>query len=104
MITLLQVQTLASLTPKDIIKVYSGRPSAGGNHCRCGCRGNYRYSSHATLPEYLDKTDVNDRQVAKTLALLQANIDKAEAADDNSWFDVEIDGRSYTAYVNEAAL
>ncbi len=103
-LNLLQAQTLAALTTQDIINVYSGRPSASGNHCRCGCRGTYRYSSHATKAErgYHDApSDVNDKQVAKTLAILQANADKASAPDDCSWFDVEIDGRSYTAYVRK---
>lgn len=107
MLTLLQAQTLASLSTDQIIKVYSGRPTASGNHCRCGCCGTYRYSSGVDIAKERGYAgdypeDVNDRQVKKVLALLQANSGSAdaEAAEDCSWFDVKIDGRSYTAYVD----
>lgn len=99
-LTLEQAQTLGALVPSDIEKVYSGRASSGGNHCRCGCRGTYRYSSTAALPDYLDASDVNDRQVAKALAIVQAHADIATGAD--SWFDAEVDGRNYTIYLKEA--
>lgn len=37
--------TVMALALTDIEKAYSGRPSASGNHCRCGCRGKYSYNS-----------------------------------------------------------
>lgn len=105
-ITLLQAQQLATLTPSDIVKVYSGRPSASGNHCRCGCRGTYRYSSDVNILKERgyagDKSDVNDKQVAKVLAIVQAHVDVASA--DDSWYDVEVDGRSFTIYVKAGVL
>lgn len=108
MLTLLQAQTLASLTPADIAKVYSGRPSASGNHCRCGCRGTYRYNSDVSIAKDRgwdgDPSDVNDKQVVKVLAIVQAHADVADAADDMNWFDVTTaDGRSYTIYAKKAA-
>ncbi len=103
--TLIQAQTLGSLTVNDIVKVYSGRPSANGNHCRCGCRGTYRYSSGIDIAKERgyegDATDVNDKQVAKVLAIVQASA--TEAADDCSWFDAEVYGRNYTVYVKAEA-
>jgi hypothetical protein len=103
-LTLLQAQTLASLTPSDIIKVYSGRPNSWGNHCRCGCQGTYRYSSGINIKDERgydgDPEDINDRQVAKVLGILQANAATAKADDDCAWFDVTVDsGRCYTIYV-----
>lgn len=97
-LTLFEAQTLASLTPADIEKVYSGKANSWGNHCRCGCQGTYRYSSMATLPDYLDASDVNDRQVAKALGIVQANADIAWCSDDMTWFDALVDGRNYTIY------
>lgn len=97
-----QAQTLGTLTVNDIEKVYSGRPSASGNHCRCGCRGTYRYSSTVALPAHLDATDVNDKQVAKVFAIVQAQA--IEAADDCSWFDAEVNGRNYTVYMKASSL
>jgi hypothetical protein len=102
-LSLLQAQTLGSLSPSDIIKVYSGR--VGG--CRCGCRGTYRYVSTVDIAKERgypgDKSDVNDKQVAKVLALVQEHAEVAEASDDCSWFDAEVDGRSYTVYVKKEA-
>lgn len=102
--TLLQAQRLGELTPKDIVKVYSGRANSWGNHCRCGCQGSYRYSTGVDIAKERgyagDAEDVNDRQVAKALRIVQDNIVDATAADDCEWFDVELPtGRSYTIYV-----
>jgi hypothetical protein len=87
------------LTPADVLKVYSGRASSSGNHCRCGCRGNYRYASDVDILKERgyagDASDVNDKQVAKVLAIVQAN---ASSANDD-WFDAEVDGRSFTIYL-----
>lgn len=55
----------ATLTPADVMKVYSGRDGA----CACGCAGTYRISAqHRSAADTYrgyphDDKDVNDRQV-----------------------------------------
>lgn len=93
---------LARTTTSDLLSVYSGKPGK----CCCGCAGNHRYASatRAEAAEHrgyaISDDEVNDRQVAKVLGLLQANPILVEA--EGSHFAAEIDGRLYVAYLREA--
>ena len=84
---------LVALTPDRVERVYSGRPG-----CMCGCRGSYRYSRrHA--PADAERGDVNDAQVRKVLATLQANVEHVEA--DEDCFHADINGRRFVVFVSE---
>lgn len=78
-------EALAVLTTEFVMSVYSGKPG-----CCCGCNGNHRYNSkHVALGSAsrgyaVTPADVNDRQVAKVLALVQANADRLEDWDEDS--------------------
>jgi hypothetical protein len=88
---------ITSLTPADVMKVYSGRDGA----CTCGCAGTYRVSSlHRAAADadrgYAhDDADVNDRQVAKVLRVFQtaASADIDTVADGH--FALVLDNRLY---------
>jgi len=111
-ITTTQAEAILKLEPIDVLKVYSGRANASGNHCRCGCRGNYRYNGN--LPNVfvgspirgkdwtLDAEDINASKVKSTLRLLQESVRAGRLVTaSDGWADVEIDGRSYTIYLVE---
>lgn len=101
--------SVLALTTADVLKVYSGRPSAGGNHCRCGCWGTYRYNpQHVTVGSNadrgwaLDATDINASMVKKVLTAIQQQIvaGNDSVTVDDTYIDVTLpSGRSYTAYL-----
>jgi hypothetical protein len=77
----LTLAALAALTPANVQGVYSGKPG-----CACGCKGNYRY--HSTQVQAATKRrgyevtpdEVNDKQVAKVLKIVQEAGAKDRAA------------------------
>ena len=97
LLSLERAQDLAGLSARDVQSVYSGRPG-----CMCGCRGKYRYSSeHREVASKrrgyaVDNDEVNDQQVRKVLALVQANW--AQAEDFGDGFFLELAGRYYAVY------
>lgn len=100
-LNILERLALKRMVVADVLQVYSGKPGK----CCCGCAGNHRYNSAyvAEASAYrgyeVSADEVNDRQVAKVLALLQANPDLVEASDNN--VSAEINGRLYVAYLRE---
>lgn len=99
-LTFAQVKQLVNLTPADVLSVYTGK----AGKCRCGCAGIYRYSAqHRSLGSlirgYEEPDEVNDRQVAKVLAIVQENFAVATAG--SNYFDVELDGKVFTVYTVE---
>lgn len=92
---------LARLTPDDLFSVYSGKPGK----CCCGCAGNHRYwRAHRIAAGKhrgyeVDEEDINDRQVARVLKLLQNWFALVEYG--GSYFAGEIDGRLYIAYLKQ---
>ena len=69
---------LVAMTAAEVSSVYSGKPG-----CCCGCKGNHRYNSQHVVSASKNRgyavtgSDINDRQVAKVLAVIQANVEKA---------------------------
>jgi hypothetical protein len=100
MLTLAQVQTLAMLTVSDVLHVYSGKPGK----CACGCSGNHRYASafraEASKRRGYEVSDdeVNDRQVAKVLKLVQGAAAETSSDAGDSYFSAVVDGRLYVVY------
>jgi hypothetical protein len=107
---------ILALTSANVLKVYSGRPKANGNHCRCGCCGTYRYNpahvvvgSSADRGYPLDAEDISAAQVKKVLRAIQAQViagnDSVTMSDtpmtmNDGWVDVTLpSGRCYTAYL-----
>src|SRR5208282_3692776 len=83
---------IASIKVSDVSSVYSGKPG-----CCCGCNGNHRYNSqhvesasknrgYAVTPD-----EVNDRQVKKILAILQANADVVAENRNNFYAEITTD-------------
>lgn len=94
-------QLIGSLTALDVTRVYSGRPTPSGNHCRCGCCGNYRvHPAHARKDDA--KEDISLTQVKRILGILQAetlNGNPTVTVDPGCYADVEMaSGRCYTIY------
>lgn len=106
------VDQFVKLTPRDVMSVYSGKPGK----CCCGCAGNHRYSrlnrqaasSHRGYR--VDDDEVNDRQVAKVLTLVQDRA-KVVGVDDRrdrnletcvskgpNHYATEVGGRLYIVY------
>src|SRR5208282_2130545 len=69
---------LVAMTAAEVSSVYSGKPG-----CCCGCKGNHRYNSQHVVSASKNRgyavtgSDINDRQVAKVLDVIQANVEKA---------------------------
>lgn len=112
MVTDIERNAILALTTDAIMKVYSGRASAGGNHCRCGCRGTYRYNpAHATVGSSadrgwpLDASDINGSMVKKVFRILiaAALVNDPSLTMGDTYVDVEVYGRSYTAYFVKGA-
>ncbi len=89
---------IAALTVSDVSSVYSGKPG-----CCCGCKGNHRYNSQHVESASKNRgyavtgSDINDRQVAKVLAVIQANAQKvaenfvgdaSTGCTDNFWIEL----------------
>jgi hypothetical protein len=89
----------------DVASVYSGKAGA----CCCGCKGNHRYASKhrefaAKYRGYpISDDEVNDRQVAKVVGILNASDDAALLDNDDNMVAVEIGNRMYVAYLVPAA-
>lgn len=101
-LTLIERLALRTLSMTNVSGVYSGKPGK----CCCGCAGNHRYNSAfvneagANRGYAVDADEINDRQVAKIIGLLQANEALVEAGGNH--FSAEINGRLYIAYLLEA--
>lgn len=84
----------------NVEKVYSGRDG-----CRCGCGGNYSYSTTAKREEWQGK--VNPAMIRKVVRYMienAAEVEVMESGDDELIFNVELpSGRVYTAYVTRVA-
>lgn len=93
--TIEAAQQLGTLTPDDVMCVYSGKPG-----CACGCRGKYSYNSrHAAKGSErrgyaVDDEDINDREVKRILGLLQANVEAVKVIE----ADDALDGRTIFAF------
>ncbi len=92
---------VAKLTPDQVTQVYVGKPGK----CCCGCSGKHSYNSkHAKRPDEV----VNDREVKRVLALMQAYVNSVDANDDPSiptYVSVEVGTKQYIVYVTpDAAL
>lgn len=83
----------------SIMSVYSGEAGA----CLCGCSGNHRYASkHVRVASKnrgydIEKHEVNDRQVKKVIAILEAHPAELEITD--SLISADVDGKTYVAYL-----
>lgn len=93
---------LLSLTPADVASVYSGRDGK----CCCGCSGNHRYSSARATVEStrrgyeITPDEVNDRQVAKVLRIVQENAERAEFSDEyRTFYSLVLGERLYIVYL-----
>jgi len=93
---------LARLVPADLFGVYSGK----NGKCCCGCAGNHRYVAANREAAGLHRgyavsdDEVNDRQVAKVLGLLKANVE--EVQQDYDHFALVVGERLYVAYLKVA--
>jgi len=89
------------ITVDQVVSVYSGK----ANKCACGCSGTYRYASAyrdqgIQLRGYaIDADEVNDRQVAKVVGLLNANIQDVTVETHFAW--VCLDGRGLCSLLPE---
>jgi len=102
---------LQSLTISSVMSVYSGKVGK----CYCGCSGTHRYNSaHIETAGkdrgyQIDTDEVNDRQVAKVLKVVQANFNEVLAEDmchlqdrpggSVTHFTAKVGERSYTVYL-----
>jgi hypothetical protein len=72
--TVLNANTLPTIKPADILRVYSGR----ANYCCCGCAGSYRYNpAHRAAARRharrrIDAKEFNAAQVKRVLGIVQA--------------------------------
>ena len=102
-LTMEEREMLLTLTPADVMSVYSGK----AGHCCCGCSGKHRYSSQhrAAGSKHrgytVDDDEVNDVQVRKVLGVVQKNVDAADYG--KNLFTVELNERVYIAYLLRAA-
>lgn len=93
----------AEINLDDVLSVYSGRDNA----CCCGCAGAHRYASAhqaegaASRGYPLEAADVNDREVARVVRLINEN--RAAARDTGDHAYVTIGARLYIAYRREGA-
>lgn len=84
---------------RQVASVYSGK----AHHCACGCSGKHRYASahKAWASKHrgyaIEKSEINDAQVAKIVALVEANQDKAYVY---NWGVMihELYGKTYCVY------
>lgn len=96
---IIQMGWLLSLKSEQVPHVYSGR----AGRCCCGCSGKHRYHSKHIAAENarrgynIDAEEVNDRQVARVLAILQERV--REAVFGNNNVSVTVDERLYVVYV-----
>lgn len=116
----MSVDQVAAINIYDVLCVYSGTPSASGNHCRCGCRGKYYYNPlHPSVGlgkdpnrgyPILDPKEINKATVTRILGRVKEHIATGRAYTTNtpqntkfeSWVDIELDtGRSYTVYMTQ---
>lgn len=101
---------LAALTVDKVMSVYSGKPG-----CACGCKGKHSYNSACVDAASLNRgytvtpDEVNDRQVARVLGLVQANpalLETWEPGDSHFAVTLASDSgsqRLYIVYIAEAA-
>lgn len=103
-------ERVLALTLTDIDKAYSGRPSASGNHCRCGCRGKYSYNplladnfigSSVDRGYPLDAKDLSLAGIKRALKEIKTYVTSGGCATvEDDYVDVELpSGRCYTAYL-----
>jgi hypothetical protein len=101
--TTLTLGTLAALTPSDVRSVYSGKDGA----CCCGCKGNHRYNSQHVAAASKDRgyevgpDEVNDRQVAKVLKIVQAAAQRAHDGILEGRVGATVDRDGSTTYADE---
>jgi hypothetical protein len=93
-----EAETLCTLTPADVMSVYSGK----AGRCCCGCAGKHRYSSvhravGSTNRGYkVEDKEVNDAQVRRVLGIVQKNAGLATAGGNH--FAVVLGERLYVVY------
>ena len=101
-------EQIAALTIADVKNVYSGRPTASGNHCRCGCCGKYTYNAmHFAAGDdpgigyAIDGKAVSRFTCQRILASVQAHVAAGgDFSSDDEWIDVTLaSGRSHTIYL-----
>lgn len=98
-----QTAAIKAIKLRQVIGVYSGKDG----RCCCGCSGNHRYPSkyvrraernrgYAISPD-----EINDKQVARVLRLIQENAHAAEYSDGiiSTLASIVIGTRVYIAYL-----
>lgn len=109
---------IANIKLADVVCVYSGTPDSSGNHCRCGCRGNYRYNpSHPGIVAGADPgrgyplgaEEISRIGVSRIFNTVQQHVAQGGAFTfnnvnaDEHYVDIElVTGRCYTIYFKPA--
>lgn len=94
---------LGTIQLERVRSVYSGRDGA----CCCGCAGTHRYRAATQIEGgahrgyAVDADEVNDRQVARVLAIINAATDR-EDCDDGTYAATVVGSRLYIAYLRAA--
>ena len=93
---------IKTLTPKDIVSVYSGK----AHRCCCGCAGIHRYNSaHIKIAGKrrgykIDTEEINDRHVSKVLRIIQNNPQSEyDSGPHCRLVSLEIGNKLYIAYL-----
>lgn len=91
------------VSESDILSVYHGKM----NHCRCGCGGEYYYSSaniqFASVDRGgdVDSNDINDSMISKAVKHINKNIAKATVLSGYIYEIALSGGKCYTLYAKE---
>lgn len=105
-------EQIAAIRIEDVVCVYSGRPKADGNHCRCGCCGEYRYNPLNPIVglgkdpgrgyAITDPKEINRVTVARILDAVKKHVAAGNdfSTDNETFVDIELEtGRCYTVYL-----
>lgn len=85
-----------SLERSQVVMVYSGK----AGKCACGCAGSYRYTKEHKAEAEKNGGRVNEAQVTRVLALLNANPDAVNYEGLGVYW-MDLGDRTYTVYTVE---